>query len=298
MTWLHDSPAINAATIVLAALAVLFAYHGLAGKPTGMARRLLDAALAGVLFGSAAFVYDDRTQLVLSTTIRGLLTIPVAALPTSWPAALFFGTLGFSLGLTPSVRSLVSVAQGQALPASLRVATNAWALLVQSLTFILAAQIAILKLHIFPGFQPPLALIVVLTVLYVVLRRLYRWWRYATLQRLRTELDAVGKQSGDDAVTLPWVGQWGFRLTTILLGGIVFTLPLAVAGLVLWGYLLSLVGWGLIVFAIVLLLVYVALRALQSWAERLPRAALLIIALALVLCAAGLQLSQALTPHS
>ena len=294
MTWLHSTHDLDAATAVLAALGGIYGYYAFAGKPAGLVRQLLDAVLAATVFGSAAFVYDEYIHLHFSATLRDLLASPAAALPSAWAAAIYFGLLGFSIGFTPSVRSLVSVAQGVALPVAVRVATNAMALVVQSLTFILAAQIALVTFHVIPGFQPPLAAVVVVTVLYVVARRLYRWWRYTMLQRLRGDLDTVSKQTDDEAVTLPWVGKWAARLVIVLVGGILFTLPLAIAGVAVWGYFLTLLGWSLALFAVALLLVYVGLRTLRNRTEGLPRRALLIIAVALLVCAAGAQAYQAL----
>jgi hypothetical protein len=291
---LHSSPDVPVATVMLATIAGLYGYYGLVGKPGGVLRQLLVAIPAGILFGSSAYLYDARIHFVFSNTIRELLTIPTAVLPASWPAALYFGMLGFSLGLTPTLRSIMLVAKGEARSTASLVMTNVWAILVQSLTFTLAFQIALVKLHVFPTFRPPLSVVVVITVIFVVLRRLYRLSRYTLLQRLRGELELVSQQSAEDALSWQWVWKWVSMLLAVLIGGLIFALPIAVVGLSFWVYFVSILGWGLLTYFAVLLGAYLALLAIQYGADHLPRTGLQIISLVLFVIAAGLQLYSAL----
>jgi hypothetical protein len=289
----HISPDLTITSVVLATIAVLYGYYGHAGPPTGLPRQLLSAAGAAVLLGSAAAIYDSRIHLLFSNSIRELLTLPSAALPASWPAALLFGALGVSLGVTPSVRSLVSLAQGQALPTAWRIVINGWAIVIQSLILTLGVQCVLVKYHLLPGFRPPVPVVVITMVVYAMLRRLYRFSRYTALQRLRGELDAISKQS-DDALAWQWVGKWVSILISVTVGGLIFSLPLVVAGIVLWGYFISQVGWDLLLFGVFLLFSYLALRVLQYGADHLSRTALWVSAGALILLAVGLQVYQAL----
>ncbi|HEY1389197.1 MAG TPA: hypothetical protein VGF38_11690 [Ktedonobacterales bacterium] len=284
----------NAITIMLAVVGGLYAYFASVEKPEGLPRQLVNALTAAALFGGAVYIYDEHIQLVFSDTFREVLAIPSGALPAAWPAALYFGMLGFSAGFTPSLRSMVARAQGAKRPTAARVVTNFWAILVQSVTVTLAIQIALVKLHVLAPARIPLVGVIAVTVVFVVLRRLYRFSRFTVFQRLRSELDGLSKRDDEDAVTWPWVGRWAALLVTVVLGGVVFTLPIAIAGVAFWVYFFSVLGWSLLLFGVALAGVFLVWRAVQYGATHLQRRGLVISALALVLIAGGLQVYQVL----
>ncbi|HEX4213884.1 MAG TPA: hypothetical protein VIA06_11260 [Candidatus Dormibacteraeota bacterium] len=99
---LHDSHAINIATVLLVTMAGLYGYQGLLGSPGGVLRQLLVGIPLGIVFGLGNYLFDVGTGHLLSRTLETLIhsAVPVTAITIE--VISFFGGVAFPM-IAPNV---------------------------------------------------------------------------------------------------------------------------------------------------------------------------------------------------
>jgi|GEM_PF-2476769 MFS family permease len=270
---LHNSRVINVTTLLLGFLSGLYGFNSILGKRGGILRQLIVALPAALLFGVAGYLLDVWSNHLYSAIIQEALQPPHGVDPALLVAA-ETAIVGFlTCLLVPNLGRSKESYQSQSI--------FAYALYMLALFGLTWLSYATLLLYLGAKGKVPFGLHLsrpeiiigsaVVAIAYCISNAQYTWRRPVN----------PANQGNDTPLAFTIVGCVGSLIAFAV--GLIIGIPL-----------FALVGWGLLVYFLILFCVGVIVAILQVAADNFPQSRLLYLSLTFFVLAAVLQIYQAI----
>lgn len=267
---LHDSHAINVATVLLVTMAGLYGYQGLLGSPGGVLRQLLVGIPLGIVVGLGNYLFDVGTGHLLSRTLETLVhsAVPVTSLTIA--VISFFGGMAFPM-IAPNVFRIDTEKRSLSTPTIViwfvvnTVSATMWnSIGIEALFQLIRRWVTL---------EPPLLPVIVAGAVLGALG-------FAGV--MQTNLVRPTAEGANPPTTVR-------RSCTVLAASMIALIPQAV--LILFFVLHF--GWASLIYFVAICAAVVVVMLIQHLADRLKKRHLQVVSLVVFLLAAALQVYQA-----